>query len=97
MRVNDFLQPVRGGRISECIKEQIKKAIYNQRLIPGERLPSEVEIAKVFKTSRVSIREALRTLELYGLLHIKKGAGGGTFVKGIDLDVVKNSLLITQF
>jgi GntR family transcriptional repressor for pyruvate dehydrogenase complex len=93
MSIKGFLQPVRGGRISEYITEQLKKAILNQRLIPGDRLPSEVELAKKFKTSRVTIREAIRMLELYGFLHVKKGARGGTFVKGIDLNVVKNSLL----
>ena len=89
----DFLQPIRSGRISEYIAEQIKEAILKQRLIPGDRLPSEVELAKKFKTSRVTVREALRTLELSGFLKVKKGAKGGTFVKGVDSNVVKNSLL----
>jgi DNA-binding FadR family transcriptional regulator len=91
--MEDFLQPIRGGRISTHITEQIKKAILSRKLIPGDRLPSEVELSEKFKTSRVTIREAIRMLEIHGFLHVKKGAGGGTFVKGIDLDVVKNSLL----
>jgi len=89
----DFFQPIRSGRISEYIAEQLKEAILKQRLIPGDRLPSEVELAKKFKTSRVTVREALRALELSGFLNVKKGAKGGTFVKGIDSDVVKNSFL----
>ena len=92
-KIEDFLQPIKSGRISEYITEQIKEGILKQRLIPGDRLPSEVELARKFKTSRVTIREALRTLELYGFLNVRKGAGGGTFVKGVDSNVVKNSLL----
>jgi DNA-binding FadR family transcriptional regulator len=91
--MEDFLQPIRGGRISAHITDQIKKAILSRKLIPGDRLPSEVELAEKFKTSRVTIREAIRMLEIHGFLHVKKGARGGTFIKGIDLDVVKNSLL----
>jgi DNA-binding FadR family transcriptional regulator len=91
--MEDFLQPIRGGRISDHITEQLRKAILSRKLIPGDRLPAEVELAKKFKTSRVTIREAIRMLELHGFLHVKKGARGGTFVKEIDLGVVKNSLL----
>jgi len=89
----DFLQPVRSGRISEYIAKQVRDAILKQKLIPGDRLPSEVELARKFKTSRVTVREALRALELSGFLNVKKGAKGGTFVKGVESDVVKNSLL----
>ncbi|MFH1059567.1 MAG: FadR/GntR family transcriptional regulator [Pseudomonadota bacterium] len=46
----------------------------------GMRLPSERELAERFGVSRVVVREAVRTLESDGLLKVKKGASGGTFV-----------------
>ena len=49
-------------------------------LKPGEKLPSERELIDVFETSRRTLREAFRVLEQKGLISIKIGAKGGTFV-----------------
>ena len=43
-------------------------------------MPPERELAEGFGVSRVVVREAIRTLELAGILRVQKGAGGGTFV-----------------
>ena len=51
-----------------------------KKLRPGEQLPSERELSEVFNTSRVTIRSAILTLRNRGLLVVKKGTGGGTFV-----------------
>ncbi|WP_404328100.1 FadR/GntR family transcriptional regulator [Mesobacillus maritimus] len=48
-------------------------------LKPGERLPSERELAGQFNVSRTTIREALRAMELNGLIEIRHG--GGSYVK----------------
>lgn len=51
-------------------------------LMPGEKLPPERELARQYKVSRTSIREALRTMELNGLIEIRQG--GGSYVKASD-------------
>ena len=71
------------GRTSEIIVRRIKKQISNGRLIEGHKLPAEREMARQFKTSRVSVREAYRSLEEQGLLHIRRGADGGAFKSSI--------------
>ena len=47
---------------------------------PGERLPSERELARTLEVSRASVREALAALQLRGVVETRKGAG--TFVSG---------------
>lgn len=47
---------------------------------PGDRLPNEAELAERFAVSRPTIREALRVLEYSGLVTIRRGRNGGTFI-----------------
>jgi GntR family transcriptional regulator, transcriptional repressor for pyruvate dehydrogenase complex len=77
---DDLFVPVAGGRISDAITHQIRTAILSRRLQPGDRLPNERELAERFGVSRVTVRDALRTLEAGGLLEIRVGASGGPFV-----------------
>lgn len=69
-----------GTRAHEKVTAQIKNAILEKRLGPGARLPAERELVEIFGTSRVTVRAAILTLKNAGLLNIRKGAGGGTFV-----------------
>jgi GntR family transcriptional repressor for pyruvate dehydrogenase complex len=64
----------------EQVAHAIRQQIFSGSLAEGERLPSEREMAERFGVSRVVVREAIRTLELAGILRVQKGAGGGTFV-----------------
>ncbi len=78
--VSQVFGPVRVARASEEIVSQIKAYIFESKLVPGNRLPSEKELAVQFGLSRTTVRDALRILESQGLVSIKVGAGGGTFV-----------------
>jgi GntR family transcriptional repressor for pyruvate dehydrogenase complex len=79
--IPESFQAVADGRQAhEKIVAQIKEAIFERRLPPGERLPSERELAEIFNTSRVTVRSAILTLRNSGLLTVRKGTGGGTFV-----------------
>ncbi len=69
----------------ERIVAQIKDAIFGGKLKPGERLPTERELADIFGTSRVTVRSAILTLRNKGIVHVRQGTGGGTFVTQ-DLD-----------
>jgi GntR family transcriptional repressor for pyruvate dehydrogenase complex len=72
------------GRVSESIAHRIKRGISSGRLSPGEKLPAEREMADRLGTSRVSVREAYRSLEEAGLISIKRGAEGGAFIADFD-------------
>src|SRR3954451_12470306 len=72
--------PVAGGRISGEIVGQIKAAIRQGRLAPGDQLPGERVLTKQLRGSRVSVRDALRMLEAHGLVEVRVGARGGAFV-----------------
>jgi GntR family transcriptional repressor for pyruvate dehydrogenase complex len=74
--------PLESQRSFERVSSRIKDAIVDRTLKPGDRLPSETELATRFAVSRQTIREALRTLEQAGFLATpKKGAMGGTTVQ----------------
>ena len=84
--------PLESKRTFEEIADQIRELIYSGTLKPGDRLPSERELAAKFKTGRMVLREALRTLEQSGLIYIKHGSIGGAFIKEIDSTVIKGSI-----
>src|SRR6266567_4333569 len=75
---------LRRERVSESVANQIREAIFSGKLEPGHKLPPEREMAEQFETSRVALREALRSLEQEGMIEIKRGSGGGAFVADFD-------------
>lgn len=62
-------------RLFEDIVNQIKSLILDNTLAPGDQLPSETELATQFGVSRVTIREAIRILEISGMLETYRGKG----------------------
>ena len=66
-------RPVRSGRAFEAVVEQIRSALNVGRYRPGDELPPERELAAVFGVSRTVVREAIRVLELSGLLIVRHG------------------------
>jgi GntR family transcriptional regulator, transcriptional repressor for pyruvate dehydrogenase complex len=80
------------GRVSETITRRIRKAITEGRLAPGEKLPAEREMAQRLRASRVSVREAYRSLAEAGLVSIRRGAEGGAFIADFDPVPVSRSV-----
>jgi len=74
-------RPVATRRAFEEIASQIRGRLARRALRAGDRLPPERELAEQFHVSRNTLREALRSLEIAGLLELKKGATGGAFIK----------------
>lgn len=72
---------VRGPRVFEMVLEHVRGAILAGQLKTGDRLPPERELVRQFRVGRSAIREALRILEQSGLLRMKRGKGGGAFVR----------------
>jgi DNA-binding FadR family transcriptional regulator len=72
--------PINPQRIFQEVANQLRRLISEGRLRPGDKLPPERELAKSFGVSRNTMREALRALELSGLIELRLGATGGAFV-----------------
>lgn len=63
------------GTLNVRIRLEILRFLETHRLSPGDRLPSERELATVLRVSRPSVREAVRTLQAEGRLTVKHGQG----------------------
>jgi GntR family transcriptional repressor for pyruvate dehydrogenase complex len=87
-----MFKEVRQSTVTQKIISQIRTAIMEGKLQPGDKLPSEKELVEQFQVSKQSLREAMRALEHIGLLVVRKGIGGGAFIVEVDLEVVKESL-----
>jgi GntR family transcriptional repressor for pyruvate dehydrogenase complex len=79
-----LVEPIRRNRIYQSIVDQIEGLLERGELNAGDQLPSERALAEQFQVSRASVREALRTLELLGIIETR--AGGGTFVRQASPD-----------
>jgi GntR family transcriptional regulator, transcriptional repressor for pyruvate dehydrogenase complex len=77
-------QAVEQRRTFEQILLQVEQAIIDGRLQPGDRLPAERDLAQTFGASRASVREALRVLEMFGVMVARRGTGAdsGSVVAG---------------
>lgn len=69
------LRMIKRTQRSEEIRRQIEDAIRGGDFLPGERLPSERELVETFGVSRVSVREAIRSLEALGIVRVYQGRG----------------------
>ena len=79
--MTNVFKPIRPKKISEEIVDQIKNLISQGELKPGERIPSERDMATLLGVSRPSVREAIMVLEAMGLVESRQG--GGTFVRSL--------------
>jgi len=82
------------NRVFQDVIDQIQEAILQGKLKAGDRLPAERELKEIFKTSRGTLREALRVLEQKGLITIKTGVNGGPIVKAVTTHQVSESLAL---
>ncbi|BDR75140.1 FadR/GntR family transcriptional regulator [Clostridium tetani] len=74
-----MFSPVKNKKIYEEVIEQIKDMIYKGILKKGDKLPSERDMVEKLQVSRTSVREALRSLEIVGLIESRQGEGN--FIK----------------
>ncbi|WP_274651684.1 FadR/GntR family transcriptional regulator [Paenibacillus humicola] len=75
------------GKLYVKIAEQINQLILKGTFKPGEKLPSEKEIAEKLQVSRPSVREALAVLEILGILEVKVGDGSYVKTHAKDLEL----------
>lgn len=93
-----LFEPIGEHGRAELVERRLHNAITGGHLRPGERLPSEQDLAHTFRVSTVTVREALRGMRERKLISTKRGRGGGSFVadSGDPLDPVRAHLASTS-
>jgi GntR family transcriptional repressor for pyruvate dehydrogenase complex len=76
--------PIRRVKLYEEVAARIRSLIASGELGPGQALPSERKLAEQFKVGRAVIREAIRQLEVSGLIESRHG--GGNYVREVTVE-----------
>jgi GntR family transcriptional regulator, transcriptional repressor for pyruvate dehydrogenase complex len=82
----------RSGSPSEVIARELREDIFSGRYRPGERLPSERELAARYGANRGSAREALKQLEHLRLIHVQRGGARVNPAGEASLDALEHML-----
>ncbi|MGX9935166.1 FadR/GntR family transcriptional regulator [Advenella kashmirensis] len=94
--VDQEIQPifkmVRPRRAFEDICLQIRRELSEGRLKPGARLPAERDLAEQLGVSRTAVREAIRSLEVAGVVSSERGINGGTFIQHGDPEIITQAV-----
>lgn len=88
------VSPLRGSTLSSRIVEEIREKVFDGRLSPGDVLGSENDLAERFGVSRITVRDALRSLSATGIVEIRQGAGGGARIAEGNLDHFADALAV---
>jgi GntR family transcriptional repressor for pyruvate dehydrogenase complex len=89
------LKQIKLQKASDLIVKEIWKMILAGKLKPGDKLPPEHKLVERFGVSKVTLREALQTLENYGHITRKRGTSGGSIV--LDIAPTQGISLIATF
>lgn len=77
----------------DYVVNSIKELLLTGKVLPGDRLPTELDLAKLLSVSRGSVREAMKILSAFGIIEIKRG--DGTYVSNMDGKVLFDPLLFS--
>ena len=91
MATTNVLNKIKGVQIvkpSDHVIQQFRNLIVNNEIRPGDVLPSERELANSFGIGRGYVREAIKTLELYGVF--KSVPGVGTIVSDLGTQCIND-------
>jgi GntR family transcriptional repressor for pyruvate dehydrogenase complex len=83
--------PARRKRTDEIV-DAIKRLIVEHGLGPGDRLPQEKELMAQYAAGKGTVREALKSLEVQGLIRMRTGPGGGAFIERMSESRAMNLL-----
>jgi GntR family transcriptional repressor for pyruvate dehydrogenase complex len=87
-------QPPSSAPVSASLASHLQNLILTGQLAFGESLPSERELMAKFDVSRATVREALRMLGAQGLIEVRRGRNGGSYVCGPSGGAVSRSLTL---
>lgn len=88
-----MFEAIKSTKVFDQVIGQIKVLIKRGDLKCGDKLPSEREMCEQLQVSRTSIREALRALEMLGIIEARQG--GGNYIKELFMDSLLEPLSIT--
>ena len=77
-------EPIQTRRAFEEICHRIREQVASGALKPGDKLPAERDLAQQLGVGRNALREALRSLEIAGIVRLQKGVKGGAFIREGD-------------
>lgn len=83
------MEPVRKIAVHELVVKRLRRAIHMGVYLPGDRLPSERDIADRLEVSRETVREAIAVLEADGYVVSRRGAMGGHAVTALNEPVAR--------
>ncbi|MEK1886477.1 MAG: GntR family transcriptional regulator [Phyllobacterium sp.] len=88
-------EPLRDARtLVNRLRERIAGLIQNEKLAPGDKLPTEAQLTARFKVSRPALREALKLLEQDGQIYVEHGRG--RFVSAISAIQVDRPITVFE-
>lgn len=88
----EFSQLDRDDRLSDRVADRLLETIVSRRLRPGDRLPSERDLAEQFAVSRTVVREAVRSLAGKGIIDARPGRG--LTVSAVGAAAVRQSITL---
>ncbi|CCN83809.1 putative Transcriptional regulator, GntR family [Vibrio nigripulchritudo SFn27] len=71
---------------SDIISEEVKRWVVAEGMVTGDRLPLERELTEMFDCAKGTLREALKSLEVQGLIKIKTGPNGGAVLAEVSFE-----------
>lgn len=84
--MNPRQPPLRRRKLSNLIADDLRHRIARDRLKPGDRLPNERALVEQYDCSKGTVREALKVLEVNGLVKMQTGPNGGAEVQAVSVD-----------
>lgn len=90
-----MFEPIKNKKIHQQVSEEIQKMILSGELKLGDQLPTERKMAEMLNVSRTSIREALRSLEIIGIIESRQGEGNFISEKFDQIALEPLSLIFT--
>ncbi len=93
--LSDMLRPVGRPRVAHEIVSQLRELILNGSFAVGDKIPPERELAERLGVNRGSLREAIKSLELIGLVRTRQGDGTRVtdFMRTAGIELVSHLLL----
>jgi GntR family transcriptional repressor for pyruvate dehydrogenase complex len=90
----EVMEAIRTPASYELVVDQIRRAIHVGRFLPGQKLPTERELARQLAVSRTTVREAMRVLQGERLVETRRGRAGGAVVLGSSISPAERRRLL---